>query len=222
VNVLRLVRKDLRLQRSFMAAIGLCGMVSAAIFFAQLDRAPAAAYVSVVHLLSLVGGFTIAFRTVVAEEKNKAFFFLKTLPLSGVEIVAAKFLTNTVLVTSNYLLLMAFYTLLVASGRLAGAPAPTATAVWIGCTVQWFSSAIFLATALVFDSEKAIWVPFPLIWVAITIAANIRQIIAALRLEGVVRVIGEHHALVGALLFAATAALMCATTAAFERKRTFG
>lgn len=222
MNVWRLVSKDVVAQAPFLPVLFLMGLASCFALFAQMQHAPAAAYPAVIHLLSLVGGFIICFRTVVAEEKNKAFLFLKTLPIRSWEIVVAKFATNWLLVAVNFAVLAASYAIARATGWLESAPAPTVSGLWTGLMIQLLSNAVFLCTALMFDSEKAIWAPFPLIWVAITVMANFERIVDVLHLQPLVRVLFDHTFALGFACLWMLAVLASAATAVFERKRSFG
>lgn len=222
MNVWRLIAKDVVAEGRFLPILFLMGLASGFALYAQMDHAPASVYPAVIHLLSLVGGFIICFRTVVAEEKNKAFLFLKTLPLRSWEIVVAKFVTNWLLVAANFAVLAAFYAIARATGWRGSAPPLTVSGLWAGLMIQWLSNAVFLCTALMFDSEKAIWAPFPLIWVAITVMANFERIVGVLHLEPLVRLLFDHTFVLGFACFWTLAVLASAATAVFERKRSFG
>src|SRR5262249_55571602 len=134
-------------------------------------------------LLGWVAGFVFCFRTVVSEEKNRAFLFLKTLPISDGELVLGKFAANFVLVSANFCGFFAYYQIL-----LRALPPDRLASISLGVTLillatQVLSNFIFLGIALLFDSEKAVWIPFPLIWVSATVLGNMGRVTEALGIK---------------------------------------
>src|ERR1035441_1561710 len=61
------------------------------------------------HGVAFLGDFLICYRTMIAEEKNRALMFVKTLPVSTAEIVIAKFAANLLLVGLNTGVMLALW-----------------------------------------------------------------------------------------------------------------
>jgi hypothetical protein len=53
-----------------------------------------------------------------------------------------------------------------------GLPSPSLSLVLLLWLVQSLNNGLYLAAALVFSSARAIWLPFPLLFVAINLAVN--------------------------------------------------
>lgn len=218
-NVLRLVRKDMALMLRFAAVLLVAELVLVIALSAQVDFGANSASL----IVACVGGFLICLRSTVLEEKNRAFQFIKLLPVSTTEIVLAKFATNILAVGVNSLLLF-----LVGGVRLAGATggwrldlassdlASSDLATFLAA--QWACNAVFVATALAFGSEKAIWTPFALLFVLFNVLLNVE----ALGLAHVADfVTGDptRFFLVAVSFVAATVAL---SIFAMQRRRVFG
>jgi len=217
-----LVIKDLLLQWKFL--IGLIVMEVAAVGVFQLQLAldlPSLGFL-LLNGMALVGDFLICYRTMVAEEKNRAFLFLRTLPVSIFEIVLGKFFANFVLVAANTGVLLLFYQgVHFAHGR--GFTASFGFAAFaLALLVHWVTNAFFLSIALIFDSERAVWIPFPVVFVVMSVLLNLGRIEVALHLEPLVEALGRYQFL-GLLLLAATlVAFFCLSFYAVSRKRVFG
>lgn len=213
-NILRLVRKDMALMLRFAAVLLVAELMLVIALSVQVDFGANLASL----IVACVGGFLICLRSTVLEEKNRAFQFIKLLPVSTAEIVLAKFATNILAVGANSLLLF-----LVGGARLAGAAdgwhfdlESSDLATFLAA--QWMCNSVFVATALAFGSEKAIWTPFALLFVLFNVLLNVE----ALGLADVADfVIGNptRFFLVATSFVAATAAL---SIFAMQRRRVFG
>jgi hypothetical protein len=223
MNILRLALKDLRQQRAFFFVLLLLQVAGSVILSFQLPKmVPPQVGVSILQLFGWGAGFVFCYRTIVSDEKNRAFFFLKTLPITDTEIALGKFSSNLILVSANFLAIIAYYSatrLVLEPGRVLD--------LSFGATLLLFSTQVlnsfaFLATALLFDSEKAVWVPFPLIWISVTVLANIGRVTRALHVERAWDFLVEHPLLLAAAVLAASAGLMLVTVTMFKRRRRFG
>lgn len=136
----------------------------------QLPQQSAAFILSLTFGISLVGGFVLSFRTVASEESSRSMAFLLALPLLPSHIVNHKFLLNICLTTLNFVIVFGCLSLYcvwqVDLEKLSGS---TLLTLWL---VQLLNNHLFLCCALLFSSAKAIWLPFPLLIVAINLAAN--------------------------------------------------
>src|ERR1039457_6256887 len=98
--------------------------------------------------MALIGDFLICYRTMIAEEKNRALMFIKTLPVSTVEIVLAKFGVNLLLVVLNTGVLLALW----GGGRTLGwielSPPMTIYLVAAGLTYHCLNNAFFVTLSL--------------------------------------------------------------------------
>jgi hypothetical protein len=222
VNVVRLLRKDLWQQRFLAPGLVAFEIASGEIILRQLPATtPAIVALATITLFGLIAAFVFCLRTMVVEEKHRAFLFLKTLPLDDRELVGAKFAVNALLVAGNFVALALYHEL---RRRLVGAPAaPVGAGVVLAAgALQMLANALFLAVALLFDSDKAVWVPFPLIWVATLGMANLRRIAGALGLGDGATALRAHALLVAATELVLAALVFQATVALFRRRRQFG
>jgi hypothetical protein len=179
-NMGRILNKDFRQHWSLLPLILAFEIVSFEILRAQTG--PGATPI-LVQLLGWIGAFVFCFRTAVAEEKARAFRFLMALPMTAGELIGAKFVVNGLLVVANFGLLLLY---LVCTGELLGRGWPASLSpalVALLLSTQLLASFTFLAIALLLDSEKAIWVPFPLIWIAASLSANIPRFVRAAGLD---------------------------------------
>lgn len=223
MNILRLVRKDMLQQRGFLLSWIGFELASCEILFQQLSpRTPGAIPLVLLMTLGLCAGFVLCMRTVVSEEKNRAFFFLKTLPITNREIVIAKFAANALLLLISTGVTYAAYGIAVATGHLPTGAQLSAGFVGASLAFQLWNSFFFLSLALVLESDKAVWVPFPMIWVLVTLMANFRKIERALGLEGIYDALSRNVGVAAAGLALADGALIALTVALFDRRRRFG
>lgn len=214
-NVLRLIAKDMALMLRFGILLLAAEFTLIVVLMAQVALGPRLEILSLI--VALVGGFLICLRSTVLEEKNRAFLFIKLLPVSTVEIVFAKFATNVAAVGANSVLLF-----LVGGLRVADSGSweldLDSSRFLIFFAAQWVCNAIFVGTALSFGSEKAIWAPFALLFVLFNVMLNIET----LGLTEVVAIVTEDATrsfLLAALFVGATVAL---STFAMQRRRIFG
>jgi hypothetical protein len=179
-NVIRLLKKDLRQHRWLMPQLAVFEIVSFEVLHAQTG--PRATPVLLL-LLGWIAAFVFCFRTAVAEEKARAYRFLMALPLTAAELVGAKYLFNALLVVGNFIVLQGY--LLAASGLLSrplpGNLSPELLVLLLGA--QLLASGLFLAVAVLLDSSRAVWIPFPFIWVAASLSAGIPSLARKLGID---------------------------------------
>ena len=201
MNIVRLVAKDLWLQRNFLLPLVLLETAGYLAYALQIpSQIPGVAY-GLLHGVALVGDFLICYRTMIAEEKNRALMFIKTLPVSTVEIVIAKFGVNLLLVGLNTGVLLALWGWGRALGGIEVAPQMTTYLVVAGLTYHWLNNAFFVTISLAFSSEHAVWVPFPAIFVLMSVILNFTRIKVALHLEPLVALLQRHELMLLALLW---------------------
>jgi hypothetical protein len=221
MNVIRLIAKDVVLHRWFLAPLVLLEVAGYYAYAVQMpSHIPGVAF-GLLHGVALIGDFLICYRTMVAEEKNRALLFVKSLPVSTAEIVIAKFGANLLLVTLNAALLLTLWGAGQNAGWIHVRPALTAGLLVTGLTAHAFNSAFLVAVSLVFTSERAIWVLFPAIFGVMTVMVNFRRIVAALHLEPVVALLRQHHSLGLCAIWMTVAALAVASCWILERKKVF-
>jgi hypothetical protein len=176
-NILRLTAKDIRLQKMFLPILFLMEVAGIVILRVQLPKGLPGLTMMLSVAFALIGNFMICYRFAVAEEKDKAMLFIRTLPVSTFDIVAGKTLVCLGFGSLNVATLLGSYELLRHTPLLAGEPG--LPAIWwlyiIG--FHWVGIGFFLAIALVFDAEWAIWVPFPALFLVISAALNFNKII---------------------------------------------
>jgi hypothetical protein len=221
MNILRLIAKDVRLQRSFVLPLILLEAAGYFTYAVQMpSRMPGVAF-GLLHGIALVGDFLICYRTMIAEEKNRALMFIRTLPVSVPEIVTAKFATNALLDGLNTGFLLAVWGICRGFGWIQVRPSLTVYLVVSGITLHWLNNAFFLAISLLSGSERAVWAPFPAIFVVMTAILNFRRIETALHLEPFVAALGEHRLLWLGLLWAAIVGSAAMCSWGLRRKRIF-
>jgi hypothetical protein len=212
-NVGRILKKDLRQHWLLVPMVLVFEIVSFEILRAQTGTR---ATPILVQLLGWIAAFVFCFRSAVAEEKARAFRFLMALPMTAGELIGAKYVLNGVLVVVNFGLLLLY---LLGSGELLGRGWPGSLSfpvVALLLSTQLLASFTFLAIALLLDSEKAIWVPFPLIWVAASLSASIPRFARAAGIDW--RTAGP-TLLVWAVLASVTAAGFLAVTVPLIARR---
>jgi hypothetical protein len=219
-NILRLCVKDIRLQRIFLAAIFAIEIAAIAGMRLQL---PSAAGLTLVltAAFALLGNFLICYRFAVAEEKDKAMLFIRTLPVATREIVAGKNLVCLLFGTLNVCALLGAYELLRHTSVLAGEPPLAPLWFFYILALHWVGIVFFLAMAMIFNSEWAIWVPFPALFLVISAILNFRKFLAATGSEGVFdSLIASGYPIFGFAL-TLTVAQLVLTWTLVRRKRIF-
>lgn len=221
MNILLLIAKDLRLQRNFLAPLLLLELVGYLAYWVQMpSHIPGVAF-GLLHGVALIGGFLICYRTTVAEEKNRALLFIKTLPVSTAEIVLAKFGVNMLLVGLNTCILMGYWGLGHKLGLIEVQPNLTVHLLLTALTYQCFNNAFFVAISLAFSSERAVFIPFPAIFLVMSAILNFRKIEAALHLQPFVELCGRYDLVFLALLWMIIAGFAGASLLALQQKRVF-
>lgn len=221
MNIIHLIAKDIRLQRNFFLPLLLLEVVGYFAYALQIPSYIPGVAFGLLHGVALVGDFLICYRTMIADEKNRALMFIKTLPVSTVEIVVAKFGVNLLLVGLNTGALLALWGTGHALGWIEVAPRLTMYLVLAGLTQHWLNNAFFVTISLVFSSERAVWVPFPAIFVLMSVIINFSRIVVALNLQTLVALLQRHNLLFLALLWALIAGFVQTCCWTLERKRVF-
>jgi hypothetical protein len=222
MNILRLVAKDFRLQRGFLLPLAAIELGGLCVFLLQIPSAeiPGIAF-GLLHGVMLVGDFLICYRTMVAEEKNRALLFIKALPVSTREIVLSKFAVNFAGVTLNTVALLAVWQCALSLGWIAFRPALNWQIILAAITWHCLNNAFFLSIALVFDSEHAVWVPFPVLFGVMSMLLNFRRIKVTLGLGPVVELFARNPTLLLALGWCVILAFAAGSLLAVSRKRMF-
>jgi len=221
MNIIRLIAKDLRLQRNFflpLLALEAAGYVG---YLLQIPSYIPGVAFGLLHGVALVGDFLICYRTMITDEKNRTLMFIKTLPVSTWEIVAAKFAVNLFLVGLNTSLLLGLWGSARSFGWIAITPSMTFYLMIAGLTYHWLNSAFFVTISLAFSSERAVWVPFPAIFVLMSVILNFSRIKVALGLEPFVSLLQHHEMLFLATLWTVIAGFVGACLWALRHRRVF-
>ena len=214
-NVLRLVVKDMALMFRFAMLLFIAEFVLIVALAVQVEIGSSRGPLSLI--VAFVGGFLICLRSTVLEEKNRAFIFIKLLPISTTEVVVAKFVTNVVAVGSNSILLFLVAGVRVSDSGIVQLDLDGSSFV-LFFAAQWVCNAVFVGTALSFGSEKAIWAPFALLFVLFNVMLNIETLGLA-NVVAVVTADATRSFAVATLFVVATVAL---STFAMRRRRVFG
>jgi len=222
VNIARLILKDLRLQRGFVVPLLATEIGGLWAFLLQVPSAqiPGVAF-GLLHGMMLIGDFLICYRTMVAEEKNRALLLIKSLPVSSEEIVQAKFAVNFLVVCANALLLFGLWQGTRAAGWMEFQPALTLPLVIGGLTWHCLNNAFFLAIAWIFDSERAVWMPFPALFALMSVILNFRRLKEALGLGPVTEFLGANPGAVILVVWALILGLFLTSSWVAQRKRVF-
>ncbi len=177
-NILRLSAKDIRLQRIFLPLLFLVEIAGIFILRIQLPAQAPGLTLLLTAAFALIGNFLICYRFAVAEEKDKAMLFIRTLPVSTLEIVTGKNLVCLGFGTLNVAALLGAYDLLRHTSILAGEPALAGLWYFYILAFHWAGIGFFLAVALIFNADWAIWVPFPALFLVISGVLNFRKLVA--------------------------------------------
>jgi len=157
-----LLTKDVKLQRTAFAVLVLFELFTFATFEAQFPAPMRLTAGVFLQGIAAIGTFVMAYRAIATEEASSTIQFLKSLPLTNDEIYGSKFLfmVGYVVLNSAALNLIFF----VSRPLLPWETHPlTGQAIIIGLVVQLVFAVILVSIATLTTSEKAIWVPFPLV-----------------------------------------------------------
>ena len=221
MNILYLIAKDIRLQRNFVLPLMLLELAGYLAYALQMpSHIPGVAF-GLLHGVALIGDFLICYRTMIAEEKNRALMFIKTLPVSTTEIVIAKFATNLLLVGLNTGVMLALWGGGHGLGWIQVRPNLTIHLVAAGLTLHWLNNAFFVTISLMFNSERAVWVPFPAIFVLMSVILNFHRIKVALNLQPLVDLVQRHDLPALFLLWAIIVGLAAMCSWGLGHKRVF-
>lgn len=222
MNIIRLIAKDLRLQRNFFLPLVVLEAAGYLAYALQIPSHIPGVSFGLLHGMALIGDFLICYRTMITEEKNRALMFIKTLPVSTAEIVVAKFGVNMLLVGLNTGILLALW----GGGRALGwielSPHVTIYLVAAGLTYHCLNNAFFVTLSLAFSSEHAMWVPFPAIFLLMSVILNFNRIKLALNLEPFVGVLQRHDLLFLTLLWMIILGFVLTCSWVLGHKRVFG
>ena len=177
-NILRLSAKDIILQRIFLPLLFFVEIAGIFILRIQLPAQAPGLTLLLTAAFALIGNFLICYRFAVAEEKDKAMLFIRTLPVSTLEIVTGKNLVCLGFGTLNVAALLGAYDLLRHTSLLAGEPTLAGLWYFYILAFHWAGIGFFLAVALIFNADWAIWVPFPALFLVISCVLNFRKLVA--------------------------------------------
>ncbi|HNV13689.1 MAG TPA: ABC-2 transporter permease [Dermatophilaceae bacterium] len=157
-----LILKDCRMQWKAFLVLVTFEILTLLSFVAQFPEPMRASAGAFLQGLTSIGTFVMAYRLLATEESSGTIRFLKSLPLTNDEIFWSKFLFM-----SGYAVLNAAVVNLVYAGLRPliswSWQLPTMPGVLGGVVVQLVFAVILLSIAILANSEKAIWVPFPLV-----------------------------------------------------------
>lgn len=221
MNTWLLLRKDLRLHWRMLLPLIALEIASYIAYAVQMPSAIPGVAFGLLHGVALIGDFLICHRTLISEEKNRAFRYIKALPVSTREIVLAKFAVNFFFVSINTLALLAAWAVARGAGWIHAAPALSVTLFLMALTLHCLNNAFFLAIGLIFDSTHAVWIPFPALFLLMSLILNFRKVVAALHIQGAVRLIGASPAALALLVWLAIAGFLALSCRVLDRKRIF-
>lgn len=157
-----LLKKDIRLQWVAFLVLVAFELLTFASFEAQFPEGMRQSAGMFLQGVASIGTFVMAYRVLATEEASGAIQFLKTLPLTNDEIYSSKFIFMLGHTIANAAALNLIF--LAALPLLPGdMSAPGWSTVLIGLVVQLVFAVILVSIATLATSEKAIWVPFPLV-----------------------------------------------------------
>lgn len=206
--ILALVKKDLSRHGRELLLLAAFELILVLTLAVQLEHLSAAVLLTLAFAVSFIAGFVFSLRTVASEDASTGMGFLLSLPVTRGQIVVAKFLVNWLLVTANFVLVWGGVAAYVVWG---GDEWPGVSAGLTLGALQLLNASFFLSCALLFNSSRAIWFPFPLLIVAINLAVNWQRIAPVL--PGLPSAPG----LAAAVLLLASAALLGLTRHVFGR-----
>jgi hypothetical protein len=213
--------KDIRLQKFFLPLLFLVEIFGIVILRVQLPKALPGLTLILSAAFALIGNFMICYRFAVAEEKDKAMLFIRTLPVSTLDIVSGKTLVCLGFGSLNVAALLGSYELLRHTQVLAGEPG--ISILWFLYIIgfHWVGIGFFLAVAMIFDADWAIWVPFPALFLIISAALNFHKIVEYLGIDEVfTALVTAGYPLFGIAVLV-TAMQLTATWVLVQRKQIF-
>jgi len=213
-----LIEKDLRMHWLPLLVILLIQIGGVTLFWLQLPHVPGLIWL-LMNGTMLVGDFLLCYRVTVYEEKNKAYIFLQTLPVTINEILLAKFIAVALLIVINTLVLDASYWLMGLRGATSGEPPPGMIIFLLYLFVHLFFATMLVAMTMLFTSERAIWIPFPALFLVISALLNYKRILAWLHLEALPDLLASHFLLDLVLLSSGITLLFWLTKEIVCRKR---
>jgi hypothetical protein len=168
-NGWRLILKDIRLH--WLAFFVLLTLQIATFITFELQFPPYMQSLGAVFIqgTASIGTFVMAYRITASEEANNTLRFLKSLPVTTTEIFGAKFVFIALYCLANLTLLNVF---LVVFGPLLpweDMDPATNEVLAIGVVVQLAFGTLLVAVAALLNSEKAIWLPFPLVIILLNV-----------------------------------------------------
>lgn len=175
----------------------------------QMDNLNPQVLLTLAFGISFIAGFVFSFRMVASEDGATGMAFLLSLPVTRREIVVAKFAATWLLSLTNFLVVWG--SVLLYCVARDGGEMPDVHSIATFVLLQLLSSSFYLSCAILFNSSRAIWLPFPLLVVGINLAVNWNRIAA--RLPGLPAVLPW----LPLLLAAASPALLWLTVRVFER-----
>lgn len=167
-NGYRLIAKDTGLH--WLAFLVLLALQIATFITFELQFPPYMQSLGAVFIqgIASIGTFVMAYRITASEEANNTLRFLKSLPVTTTEIFGAKFVFIALYCVANLALLNLF--LVIFGGLLPWEmDGPTSEVLAIGVVVQLAFGTLLVAVAALLNSEKAIWLPFPLVIILLNV-----------------------------------------------------
>lgn len=161
-NLLVLLRKDVRMQWVPALVLLVFEVLTFLSFEAQFPDPMRVSAGAFLQSVASIGTFVMAYRVLATEEASGAIKFLKSLPFTNDEIFFSKFVFVTGYVIVNAVSLNLVFLLLREVLPWTMDPV-TVKAVLVGFVVQFLFAFILVAIATLANSEKAIWVPFPVV-----------------------------------------------------------
>jgi len=204
-----LLKKDLRHHLGELLFVMACELGLVLSLGVQMDNLNPQVLLTLAFGISFIAGFVLSFRMVASEDGATGMAFLLSLPVTRREIVVAKFAATWLLALTNFLVVwgsVLLYCVTREDGEL-----PDVHSIVTFVLLQLFSSSFYLSCAILFNSSRAIWLPFPLLVVGINLAVNWNRMAA--HLPGLPSVLP----FLPLLLAAASPALLWLTVRVFER-----
>jgi len=171
-----LLKKDLRHHLGELLFVMACELGLVLSLGAQIDNLNPQVLLTLAFGISFIAGFVFSFRMVASEDGATGMAFLLSLPVTRREIVVAKFSATWLLSLTNFLVVwgsVLLYCVTREDGEM-----PDVHSIVIFVLLQLFSSSFYLSCAILFNSSRAIWLPFPLLVVGINLAVNWNRIAA--------------------------------------------
>ncbi|TQK03376.1 ABC transporter permease [Herbaspirillum sp. SJZ107] len=204
-----LLKKDLRHHAGELLFVMACELGLVLSLGAQIDNLNPQVLLTLAFGISFIAGFVLSFRMVASEDGATGMAFLLSLPVTRREIVVAKFAATWLLSLTNFLVVWGSVLLYCLAREDSDMPDVDNIVTFV--LLQLFSSSFYLSCAILFNSSRAIWLPFPLLVVGINLAVNWSRIAA--HLPGLPAVLP----VLPLLLAAASPALLWLTVRVFER-----